>query len=220
MSSNDHPCHDPFCELGASLALLLFLPETLLNSKSVSLSRSQYLWRSKSDLSLHATRYPYDDDDYYDQQTDLSPLEPPEVYHARARYSWINRHPTIRTGFESTASLVQPRDAPVPPVSVAQPSQPELPKGSKLFILVTCTCVAVFLQALVSIGFSCSKPCQTLLQRRVSANMSPGYNNHLHGYPPYNGTVSLPTAGRLVWFRLLPHHLLLPIALGSLLHFL
>ena len=136
-----------------------FSPETLLNSKSVTLSRSQYLWRSNSDLSLHATRYPYDDD-YYNQQPDLSPLEPPEVYHARARYSWIHRKSIIRSGFESTASLVHPRDAPNPPVSVVQPSQPELPKGSKLFILVTCTCVAVFLQALVSIGHSYSKPSQ------------------------------------------------------------
>ena len=140
-----------------------FSPETLLTIKSVALSRSHYLWKSKSDLSLHTTRYPYDndDDDYYEQQTDVSPLEPPEVYHAQARYSWIHRHPTIRSGFESTASLVHPREAPVAPIPLAQPSQPELPKGSKLFILVTCTCVAVFLQALVSIGLCYSKPCQT-----------------------------------------------------------
>ena len=135
-----------------------FSLETLLTTKSVSLSRSHYLWKSKSDLSLHTTRYPYDDDDYYEQQTDVSPLEPPEVYHAQVRYSWLHGHPTIRSGFESTASLVHPREAPVPPVPSAQPSQPELPKGSKLFILVTCTCVAVFLQALVSIGLCHSKP--------------------------------------------------------------
>lgn len=128
-----------------------FSPETLLTTMSVSLSRSHYLWKSKSDLSLHTTRYPYDDD-YYEQQTDLSPLEPPEMYHARARYSWTRRHRTLRPRSESMASLVHPREAPVPPVSLAQPSQPELPRGSKLFILVTCTCMAVFLQALVSIG--------------------------------------------------------------------
>ena len=136
-----------------------FSLDTLLTTNSVSLSRSHYLWKSKSDLSLHTTRYPYDDvDDYYEQQTDVSPLEPPEVYHAQARYSWIHRNPIIRSGFESTASLVHPREAPGPPVPLAQPSQPELPKGSKLFILVTCTCVAVFLQALVSIGHRYSKP--------------------------------------------------------------
>ena len=138
----------------------LFSPETLLTTKSVSLSRSHYLWKSRSDLSLHTTRYPYDED-YYEQQTDLSPLEPPEVYHARARYSWTHQHPTFRSGFESTASLLHPREAPAPPVSSVQPSQPELPKGSKLFILVTCTCVAVFLQALVSIGLCYSRPSET-----------------------------------------------------------
>ena len=164
MSFHNHSCHDPFCELGTSFKVFPFPPETSLNATPVSLSRSQYLWKSNSDLSLNTTRYPYDDDDdddYYNQQPDLSPLEPPEVYHARARYSWIHRKSAIPSGFESTASLVHPREAPVPPVSLAQPSQPELPKGSKLFILVTCTCVAVFLQALVSIGLSYSKLFQT-----------------------------------------------------------
>ena len=131
-----------------------FSPETLLTSKSVSLSRSHYLWKSKSDLSLY-TRYPHDDD-HHEQQPDLSRLEPPELYHARSRYSWTHRHPTIRSGFESTAPLLHPREAPVRPISLAQPvtkpSQPDLPKGSKLLILVTCACVAVFLQALVSIA--------------------------------------------------------------------
>ncbi len=131
---------------------------------SVSLSRSQHLWKSKSDLSLHTTRYPYDDD-HHEQQTEALPLEPPELYHPRSRYSAAHGHSIRRPSFESMTSLVQAREAPIPPPpsveTVTEPPQPQLPTGSKLFILVTCTCVAVFLQALVSIPRCCSKLFQT-----------------------------------------------------------
>ena len=135
-------------------SILAFPSKTLLMSPLVTLSRSHYLRKSKSDPSLHIT-HPYRDD-HYEQQTDSSPLGPLELYHAGSRYSWTHRHPAIRSGFEATASLSHPGETSVPPLplveSVTEPPQPELPKGSKLFILVTCTCVAVFLQALVSVA--------------------------------------------------------------------
>ena len=114
----------------------------------------------------------------------------------------------------SQVSIVQYHDKEVqcnfddekPRKKVQAPSDGSLPTGSRLAILLVCTCMAIFLQALVSPRISSDEKAKT--------NSSAGHHDHIHRHSQNYSRVSLHRASWLVWIRVLPHQLLVPIAVG------
>lgn len=94
-----------------------------------------------------------------------------------------------------------------PPV----PNDGTLPTGSTLAILLVCTCMAIFLQALVS-GHN------TVAE--AHADLLAGYHNHIDCDSQDHPAVPLDRTSRLVWIGVLLDHLLLPTFVGSPLHIL
>ena len=115
---------------------------------SVSLSRSKYLVRSGDELSLYTIERPFDEH-YHDQRIGALPSELLELYHTPSPHAAAYRYSIYHSVFDSTASLRKngdDPDSPAPPAqSIAEPPRLQSPKGMKLFVLVACTYMAVFL---------------------------------------------------------------------------
>lgn len=113
---------------------------------------------------------------------------------------------TESTSESSTTS--SPEDA----CSTVAPSNnaPSFVQGSKLAVLVACTCMAVFLQALVGEFQSLPLTCLT----------NPGHHHHRNCDPLHHQTVRFTSRCWLVWLSLLYHVVFAPASVGPFVHFL
>ena len=87
---------------------------------------------------------------------------------------------------------------------------PSFVQGSKLAVLVACTCMAVFLQALVGDFQSFLLPCLT----------SSGHHHHRDCDPLHHQTIRFSSRCWLVWLSLLHHVVFAPAYVGPFVHFL
>jgi len=123
---------------------------------------------------------------------------------------------TLELGLESavTESTSESSTTPSPEDerSTVAPSNnaPSFVQGSKLAVLVACTCMAVFLQALVGEFQSFPLTCLT----------NPGHHHHRNCDPLHHQTVRFASRCWLVWLSLLYHVVFAPASVGPFVHFL
>lgn len=96
--------------------------------------------------------------------------------------------------------------------TVQSPPAGSLPTRSRLAILMVCTCMAVFLQALVS-------RCGIASENRV-LNLFAGHDHHRYSHPSHHPRISLHRRRRLVWVGVFLDQLRFSTTVGSHLYLL